>query len=50
MGYARSWEDFVLEDRVLRAQYLNVVMKLCCLSNRTRRKDNKISSEERKWE
>lgn len=50
MGYANSREGLVLGDGVLTVRSLNLMMELCCLSNKTRKKDDKIASEERKWE
>lgn len=44
-----SWEDLILESRVLTVQYLNLVMKLCCLSDKMRERGNKIKSREGKW-
>lgn len=40
MGYANRHGDLIPGDRVLRARCLNLVVELCCLSNRTRKKDN----------
>lgn len=34
MGDVSSWEDLILESRVLAVQRLNLVMKLCCLSDK----------------
>lgn len=40
MGYANRRGDLIPGDRVLRAHCLNLVVELCCLSKRTRKKDN----------
>lgn len=38
MGYANSHKDLILEDRILTARCLNLMTKLCCLSNDMRKR------------
>lgn len=50
MRQMEKWEMLIVGSRVLTVQYLNLVMKLCWLSDKMRGKGNKITSQEGKWE